>query len=124
MGQRNILAGFQTREQAEKAAFALHRMGITETQVDRIDPFPGDGSERIMNPITGNVNSLAGLTLDAGIDSRSAGILLSADPSASGMADGTDFSLDGGRNFLLTVVTDDEHAAKAEEIIRQLGGDF
>ena len=89
-------------------------------QIDRVDPFPGDGIDRITNPITGDVPCLASLTLDADPGSRDASILMAADSSASGMSGGIDES--AGRDVLLTVVIDDEKHHQALDIVRQNGG--
>lgn len=128
MEQRNFLASFETMAQAKKAALALHNSGFTDVQTDYVHPYPGEGVDQLMNPITGNIPSLSHLTLDATPTDRSAGILISADNAASGMSDDYDTSdgqrPDVARNVLLTVVTTEKRAKEAERIIKQYGGEL
>ncbi|RNB83411.1 hypothetical protein EDM56_22365 [Brevibacillus fluminis] len=121
MEERNILAGFFTEEDAEKAAKQLKQKGFETVQVDHIGLFPGDGTDKIMNPISGEIPSLGSLTLAGDFSSKDASILAAANPSASGMADG---SHDGvGRTVLLTAVVPEERGDEAVAIIRACGGE-
>lgn len=122
MSQRNILAAFSSFEKAKDAEKALNEAGFTDTQVDRISPYPGEGPQEVQNPISGQIDSLSDLTLAADTDNRSAGILNAASEDASGLSDGNPF--DKEQNILLTVVTDDQHIATAKQMIQQYGGEI
>jgi hypothetical protein len=119
--ERNILAGFRTMEAAEKAASVLRQSGFDTVQIDHIGQFPGDGVERIINPITGEIPSLANITLAGDFpNSRDASVLAAASPDASGMADRGDDNLNA--NILLTAVVPEERGDEATNIIRGCGG--
>lgn len=121
MKERNILAGFHNEEEAAKAADALRKAGFTTVQIDRIGQFPGDGNEKIMNPITGEIPSLGTMTLAGDFpNGRDASVLAAASPDASGMADRGDDNLN--RSVLLTAVVPEERGDEATEIIRSFGG--
>ena len=121
MKERNILAGFHNEEEAAKAADALRKAGFTIVQIDRIGQFPGDGNEKIMNPITGEIPSLGSMTLAGDFpNGRDASVLAAASPDASGMADRGDDNLN--RSVLLTAVVPEERGDEATEIIRSYGG--
>ncbi|MCF6094653.1 hypothetical protein L1765_11845 [Microaerobacter geothermalis] len=122
MGQRNILASFRTVDQAQRAKEFLVQNGFDIVQIDNISPYPGEGTDQFMNPITGKIESLVNLTLAGNPDSKNADILIAAAPEASGMADGS--GMEKNQNVLLTVVTDDEHGESAENIIKKYGGSF
>ncbi|MED1799953.1 hypothetical protein [Brevibacillus porteri] len=119
--ERNILAGFQTEDDAQEAEKALRQAGFSIIQIDRIGQFPGDGNEQIMNPISGDFPSLGSLTLAGDFPSgRDASIMAAVDPDASGMADRGDDNL--YRSVLLTAVVPEEQGDLAIEIIRSYGG--
>ncbi|WCN39392.1 hypothetical protein [Aneurinibacillus uraniidurans] len=121
MSEKNILAYFKSPEEAEKAKAELETLGTIAMQIDRISPFPGDGVERVMNPITGNMSSLADVTLGADVTNRNAGVLLAADVGASGMSDGgQDDTI--GRDILLTVVVEESKHHAALQIVEKNGG--
>lgn len=121
MKERNILAGFHNEEEAAKAADALRKAGFTTVQIDRIGQFPGDGNEKIMNPITGEIPSLGTMTLAGDFpNGRDASVLAASSPDASGMADRGDDNLN--RSVLLTAVVPEERGDEATEIIRSFGG--
>ncbi len=120
MAEKNILAYFKSPDKAQEAAAKLKDLGVIDLQIDRFRKYPGDGVSRFMNPITGQIESLADLTLgleDSGPDSR---VLLDADVTASGMSDGGNDVLTG-HDILLTVVVDEASHHKALEILRQAG---
>ncbi|GIP39585.1 hypothetical protein J31TS4_28650 [Paenibacillus sp. J31TS4] len=121
MSERAILAYFHTPEQAEAVAAKLKAMRAIDLQIDRISRYPGEAVDEPVNPITGNITSLAGLTMDADISERSAGILMAADPSASGMSDGGQGG-PTGRDILLTAVMDESTFHQALKLIRDSGG--
>jgi hypothetical protein len=119
--ERNILSGFRTMEDAEKAANLLRQSGFETVQVDMIGQFPGDGVERILNPISGDFPSLGNITLAADFpNSRDASVLAAASPDASGMADRGDDNLHA--NVLLTAVVPEDRGDEATNIIRDCGG--
>jgi len=119
--ERNILAGFHTEDEAGKAKEALQHAGFSIISIDRVGQFPGDGNERIMNPITGEIPSLGNLTLAGDFPSgRDASVLAAVDPDASGMADRGDDNMN--RSVLLTAVVPEERGDEATEIIRSFGG--
>jgi hypothetical protein len=124
MKERNFFAGFASIDDAKEAEQALHDAGFKTTQVDMISPYPGEGPQRRMNPITGNIPSLAALTLDADITNKSAGILTAADVSASGMSDGDGMMPEVNQSVLLTAVVPEEQAKMAEKIIQEHGGNM
>ncbi|MBO8165109.1 MAG: hypothetical protein H0Z34_15610 [Brevibacillus sp.] len=122
MKERNILAGFQSADNANKAAEQLRQAGFETVQVEIIDRYPGEGVEQVINPISGKIPSLGNLTLDADFPSgRDASVLAAADPSASGMADG---GQDRNGSVLLTAVVPEERGDEAAEIIRSFGGEI
>ncbi|WP_406797251.1 MULTISPECIES: hypothetical protein [Brevibacillus] len=119
--ERNILAGFHTEDDAQKAEKALRQAGFSTIQIDRIGQFPRDGNEQIVNPISGDFPSLGNLTLAADFPSgRDASVMAAVDPDASGMADRGDDNLN--RSVLLTAVVPEEQGDLATEIIRSYGG--
>ncbi len=121
MKERNILAGFQTMEAAEKAAEKLRNAGFDIVQIDTIGQFPGDGMKEITNPVTGDFPSLAKLTSAGDFPTgRDASVLAAASPNASGMADRDNDNLNS--NILLTAVVPEERGDEATEMIRSCGG--
>jgi hypothetical protein len=124
MKERNFFAGFASIDDAKQAEQALHDAGFETTQVDMISPYPGEGPQRRMNPITGNVPSLAALTLDADITNKSAAILTATDVSASGMSDGDGMMPEVNQSVLLTAVVPEDQAKTAEKIIQEHGGNM
>jgi len=119
--ERNILAGFKTEEAAVRAGDKLRQAGFDIVQIDRIGQFPGDGVENILNPITGEIPSLAKMTTAGDFPSgRDASILAAANPDASGMADRGDDNLEA--SILLTAVVPEERGDEATDIIRACGG--
>lgn len=85
--------------------------------MDQVHRFPGDGTERLMNPTQGRFGSLAELSLGADIDpTDNVGPLLAADLSASGF--GSPDSLPGRFGFMVTVLVDS--AEEAEQVARQI----
>ncbi len=118
---RTILAYFHDPGRAKEAWRALVDAGFREEdmQLDRISRYPGAGTEVYQNPQVGRVGSLARLTLGANVGSDDAGILLAADPSASGLADTRPAEMAW---LLALVAPDDQTAERAREILRQYGG--
>jgi hypothetical protein len=121
MAEKNILAYFHSPEQAEGIASKLNALRAVAVQIDRFSRYPGEGMNNMMNPLTGNITSLATLTQGADISSRDEGILIAADPSASGLSDGGDGGVTG-RDILLTAVVDESVYEQALRVIEQGGG--
>ncbi len=121
MAEKNILAYFNSPEQAEGIATKLKSLRAIDVQVDRFSKYPGESTDEVMNPITGNVASLATLTQGAAISSREAGILIAADPAASGLSDGGEGQVTG-KNILLTAVVDESVYEQALRVIQDGGG--
>ncbi|ANE47295.1 hypothetical protein SY83_14625 [Paenibacillus swuensis] len=121
MAEKNILAYFNTPEQAEEVKAKLMALRAVEVSIDRFGMYPGTGMNSIMNPTTGDVPSLATMTLNAGISSPGAGILAAASVSASGMSDGGQGG-PTGRDILLTAVVDEDNHHQALQVIRDAGG--
>ncbi|WNQ13440.1 hypothetical protein MJA45_10590 [Paenibacillus aurantius] len=121
MGTKNILAYFHAPEEAQAMADRLKGMGAEEVSVDTFSLTPGEAVDGTVNPLTGEVTSLAGLTLDTPVSSRSTGILLAAHPSASGMSDGGEGE-PSGRNIVLTAIVPDGIHQQALKQIEEAGG--
>lgn len=120
MKEQNILAGFSFEEAASRAKKALEDAGFSIVQVDHIGQLPGSGVDSILNPITGDIPSLASLTLSGDFPSgRDASVLAAADPDASGMSDSGDAPF---TPFLLTAIVPEDRNAEATQIIRSFGG--
>jgi hypothetical protein len=121
MGERTVLASFYSAPEASKAAEQVHALGIEVAQVDELHGYSGVIPERRAFPITGRIPSLASLTLDTEVSSRDAGVLLAADPSASGMSGGSGNNT-GARNYLLTVISPEDHVEQVVQIIKDCNG--
>lgn len=121
MKEKAILAYFHSPEEAGAIVPKLQALRISDYSIDRISRYPGAPVDETMNPITGNITGLGGLTMDAREANPSAGILMAADPSASGMSHGGGGG-PTGRDILLTVVIDEENHEKALRLIEEAGG--
>ena len=119
--EKNILAFFKSPEEAQNAAKQLEALGTIDMSIDRFSKYPGAELNSISNPVTGEISSLASLSLNANIDSRDEGILLAAGPDASGISDGGQEMI-SGRDILLTVVVDENVHEQAMKICEQAGG--
>ena len=120
MADKNILAYFKSPDQAQEAAAKLRDLGVIDLQIDRFRKYPGDGVSQFMNPITGQIESLADLTLgleDSGPDSR---VLLDADVTASGLSSGGNEAATG-HDILLTAVVDEAKHHQALDLLREAG---
>jgi len=124
-GERSILSYFSASDQAQKAIDALKKAGINEVRLDRVSRYGAVPDKEYNNPIN-NAQSLTGITMFSSetneITGSDAGVLLGADPSASGYGC-ADYGVAGGRAFLVTVVTNEKQLDKAVEIIKQHGGE-
>lgn len=121
---RSILAYFGSPEKAEAAASALRQAGFSEIQVDQFSRYAdlATPSPRLRHPATGQLASLAELTLGAKDVDVETGILLSASADASGYGGGKD--LPGGHAYLVAVVADGDEARvrQAVELLKSHGG--
>jgi len=106
----NILAYFDTPEQAQAVARKLREAGIGEFGIDRIHRFQQEYDFEQNGPFP---------TRLTGGGERSEAVLLNSDPSFGGLSSP---GLAGRKNILLTVVLEDNQLEKAREIIKQGGG--
>ncbi|MGF7088450.1 uroporphyrinogen-III synthase [Kroppenstedtia sanguinis] len=118
MGERSVIAFFRTEEQAHKAVQRLKAEGFDTVDLSRFSLSPREDGSDLDNPIAEPISSLSTIT-GAPVTGRDAGILKAADPHASGMADASDEW--GVEDLSVTVVTDEEHFEKAEQILEQMG---
>ncbi|WP_211745507.1 hypothetical protein [Paenibacillus sp. Marseille-Q4541] len=118
MPEKNILAYFNTPEQAQQVAAKLQGLKVEHMSIDRFSRYAGQGSNEPI--LTSTMSSLASVTQD-GTFSQGAGILAAADVSASGMSDGG-VGGPSGKDILLTVVVDESSHHDALAIIEQSGG--
>ncbi|MGE5404660.1 MAG: hypothetical protein ACM3PP_06950 [Candidatus Saccharibacteria bacterium] len=126
-GERSILAYFADSESAQAAAQEVKNAGFDtgegSVQVDRVSRYGKTNDASYDNPI-GKALSQSALTIfsaDASDLTDSERVLLSADPSVSGIGD-TDYGVAGGSAFLLTVVTQAGHVDQTLDIIKRNGG--
>jgi N-acetylmuramoyl-L-alanine amidase len=126
MTEKGILAYFNDPAQAEGIAAKLKALRAIDVRVDRFSRYPGaEATEQIFDPSTGNIRSLATLTQDAALGNRDSGILIAADPAASGYSDGASGMEGGvtGKDILLTAVVDESMHQQALRVIQEGGGD-
>ncbi|MGO4106590.1 hypothetical protein [Paenibacillus sp. YAF4_2] len=121
MAEKNILAFFKSPEQAKEALEQIKALKLVDSSIDRFDGYPGDGVDRIMNPITSDFPGLGYLTLGGDFPDRDAGILAATSVSASGMSTGGEDNTITGRDILLTIVIEEEDFDKAMAIVQQAG---
>lgn len=123
---RSILAYYTHRGQAEDAQAQLRRQGFDTVQLDRISRYGGESAQQLHNPLTGAFGSLASLSAGADTDGDDdAGVLIAADTSASGFADGGGADYAPGvheQAWLITVVTSEDRANRAVHILEETGG--
>lgn len=119
--EKNVLAYFKSPEEAEAVSAKLKAMKVVDLRIDRISRYVGDPVDETINPLTGNITGLGGLLMDADETSASAGILMAADPSASGMSDGGQGG-PTGRDILLTAVVDEQIHQKVLRLVTESGG--
>lgn len=122
MAEKSVIAYFKTREEAEEAAHKLQALRALDTSVDTFSRFPGAAVTGSVAPVSGDISSLASLTLNANADTRDAGMLLAADPGASGLAGGSPTVT--GRNYVLAAVVPEEAHHQALRVVEQSGGYF
>ncbi|MCL6547438.1 MAG: hypothetical protein K6T30_00840 [Alicyclobacillus sp.] len=120
MAERTVLASFYSEADASRAAEQIRDLGVEVTQVDELHAYGGEQPERHSFLISGQFAGLATLTLSHTPSTRDSGVLLAADPSASGMTDGEDNIT--GRNWLLTVVCPEHLVDQVVTRIKACGG--
>lgn len=121
MTEKAILAYFHSPEEAQALVPKLQALRAADCSIDRISRYPGRPVDETMNPATGNFTGLGGLVMDADETNPSAGVLMAADSSASGMSHGGGGG-PTGRDILLTVVIDEANHRKALRLIEEAGG--
>jgi hypothetical protein len=119
--EKGVLAYFKSPEEAEAVSAKLKALKVIDMQIDRISRYVGDPVDETMNPLTGNFTGLGGLVMDADETSDSTGILMAADPSASGISDGGQ-SGPTGRDILLTAVVNEQIHDRVLHLIKENGG--
>ncbi|ABB14960.1 hypothetical protein [Carboxydothermus hydrogenoformans] len=122
--ERSILAYFPSSAKAIDAAEALKAKGINDVQVDRVSRYGVASNPEVNNPISGQGVSGTGLSLySAGANQfgdNDARVLLSADPSVSGMT-AKEYGTAGGEAFLVTAVTTKDKVEQAVKILKEKG---
>ena len=121
MAEKNILAHFNSPEQAEQALSQMKGLKVVDSSIRRAGAYPGEGIDHIENPITGDIPSLGYLTLGGDFNSRDAGILAAASVDASGMSAGGDDNKASGKDILLIVVVEEEDFEQAMQIVKNAG---
>ncbi|MNC55503.1 hypothetical protein D3C75_1050390 [compost metagenome] len=119
--EKNVLAYFKTRDEAQEALVKLKALRVEDARIDHVTKYPQENHEIQINPSTGNVTSLAELTQEADTSSRDAGILIAADPAASGMSSGGSGGVTG-RDILLTAIVDESIHHQVLHLVEQAGG--
>ncbi|MCL6516026.1 hypothetical protein [Alicyclobacillus sp.] len=120
MAERTVLSSFRSEADARHAEKKIRALGVEVTQVSELHAYPGGMPERNAFPISGKIQGLASLTLNTDPSTHEAGVLLAADPAASGMSDGADNVT--GRNFLLTVVCPEDRVEQVVQVIKDCDG--
>lgn len=119
--EKAIIAGFTTLHAAQQAQKALNSLNVIDLNIDRISEHPvTDWDTRLHNPITGRYPGLANAVYNTTFN-RDQSVLVSADPSASGMSAGGD-KTNMGTDIVLTVVVDNKDYEEAMAIIKKHGG--
>ena len=121
MAEKNILAYFHSPEQAEGAASKLKALRAIDVQVDRFGKYAGSGYQSVMNPYAGDFGSLGRLTQAADVSTPDEGILIAADPAASGLSDGGGGGVTG-IDTILAAVIDEAVYEQAVRVIQSAGG--
>ncbi|MCY0876426.1 MAG: hypothetical protein OWT28_09185 [Firmicutes bacterium] len=121
-GERAVLSSFRSREEADSAVKKLLALGIDHgsMSVTEVAPQPEAPRTHLLNPITGDIPSLASLVSEEQIHSRDASILQAATPIQSGMADGRDMV--DGFNWCLTVVAPESLVERVVKVVKDGGG--
>lgn len=120
MAEKTILSYFRRFEDVQAARRKLEALRVSNVSVERIDGYAGDGADRNLNPLTGDVPGLGEWTLGGDFPDRDAGVLAAASVSASGLSDGG--SGVTGRDILLAAVVDEAVFEQALRVCREAGG--
>lgn len=119
-GERSLISYFPSSTKAQKAVDALKKAGYETVDMRRFGSNSVPDAE-YNNPIN-RATSLAALTFySAGSMDKDPGILLAADPAASGLSTGGE--LVGKRAFSVIVVTEESKVEQAVKIIEENGGE-
>ncbi len=123
-GERSILAYFPSTQSAQKAVSELKEAGLETVSLDRTSRYGWEADPEINYPVAGRAASITGPALYASgtpglTDSER--VLLAADPSVSGLGS-PNYGLAGGCSFLVTVVTGEDKAEQAVDILKKHGG--
>lgn len=121
MTEKNILAYFTTPEQAKRVAERLGNMGFQEIQVDHFSRLPGDDLDLNTTRAISQAETLSELVTGVTETGPDSGVLLAADPVASGMSSGGTNLVDG-YNIILTAVVDERRHEEALQVVREMGG--
>jgi hypothetical protein len=119
--EKNVLAYFKTRDEAQEVLNKLKALRVEDARIDHVAKYPQESREIQINPATGNVSSLGELTQEAEVSSRDAGILMAADPAASGLSDGGGNGVTG-RDILLTAIVNESIHHQVLHLVEQAGG--
>ncbi|QSO50894.1 hypothetical protein JZ785_18685 [Alicyclobacillus curvatus] len=120
VSDRTVLSSFFSREEATQAKQKIVRFGVETAKVEERHRYAPQVPLPDAFLITGNISSLATVTLNETPSSDDAKVLLAADPSASGLSGSPDDS--AGRNYILTVICEDEKVDKVVQVIRDCNG--
>jgi hypothetical protein len=121
VAERSILAYFKSPEQAKEALTKVNLLRLVDSSIDRIDGYPGDGSDHIENPITSDFPGLGYLTLGGDFTDPNASIMAASSVSASGYSSGGLENRMTGYDILLTLVLEEEDYDEALKIVRDVG---
>lgn len=121
MAERNVLAYFNSEEEAQAALDQMAGLRIADSSIRRVDRMPGSGFQPFNSPIASEYTGLGSRALGDGFSHSDAGILGAASVSASGMSTGGPDNKVTGRNVLLTVVVDEQDYAQAVRIASEGG---
>lgn len=120
--EQAVMASFADPDVAQRASNELQSMGIQTVQIDRVSRYPGNPTQKLMNPLTGNIPSHADLVLGMdNLSSRDVGVLLGADPSVSGFSTTVDDDVTS-EDILMTVVCPKDQVEKVVQVIKSHGG--
>lgn len=53
MSEKNILAFFNSLEEASKVADQIKSLGVNDIQIDRFSKYPLGSADQLMNPLAG-----------------------------------------------------------------------
>lgn len=121
MAEKNIIAFFKSRDEAEQALKQIEASGgVVDSSITNVDGYPGDGVDESFNPLTGDFPGLGFLTL-GGDFQKDAGVLAATSVSASGFSSGGPENKVTGYNFCLTVVMDEQSFHQALQIVESAG---